>query len=909
MKKYLMTTVAVVALGGLFSGCGNDVDLSGGSTAEFNIVQNYENAFITRFGQPDSAQTWGFGEPSASTRAVVDHPYISDGGYTYNAQVALAWEGVDAAVASGTPQSSFDFMNNFATWHDSGWEDKYYDVHGTVVPSDLSEEFVAAATQVIVGTTDQPGLIPEKENNLAKAQSTGYSIVTTGGPVALTPIYHNSNSGDRLSYYYYPVGQKPTAEEIKTMPKYSLGEMSNPSQGGETHLYNNTYSLVYVDASGNCSYDFPANYVINFVISNTWGGQSAEIYQSGGVTTVEGGTEASLTSQGKYQVPQNQTFSVGTQIDAIPDKVKLKYGSYPQFAKVKKGTKNTFDWGGNTKTEFEYYTEGNGVNGSLNGGSTVYYFQPKVSMNLAISVHLSAGKTMKMVKLNSLNATSGDVVYSYTNQNQQSQSFNFYHWVEKDAYYAIYAEGSKLGFYGFVAIGVGNVVLDKKNFTEGWGSFDFGQYNEFESTKFWMGRPADNFKAAGEYEIDGYRYYTSGTEKNGGLTAGATTYYFKPSEAGVLRVAVVLNSGKQFYVKDLGEDWYATSGTSLAGYDGITVSSKYYGTYDFPVEANHVYAVYAEGSKLGFYGCEFLTGTSATEGTTSISKIEKKTISTKPDYYSDGTLNQEVHSSTALGYGLPGFGKSSSVTDPHTSHAAVFQGKIGDDDITFVGFEDWVDFDFNDLVFAVTGTKTEEPQEPIVIPDPEEEETTDPGTFVCRIVAEDLTVGENSDFDFNDVVFDVFWDASKSQTTIRLRAAGGELPLYVAGHEVHKEFGYNSSYPIINTGWDGTIDYEKRYVDFTIDGVYNTRAAANDIPVMVTKRGEDKDLIDILLTARTGKVASKVCVGRDYEWCSERLDIDKKFRKGDDKLFSGYVKGTYGDDWVGGTAWYQLRDK
>ena len=56
-------------------------------------------------------------------------------------------------------------------------------------------------------------------------------------------------------------------------------------------------------------------------------------------------------------------------------------------------------------------------------------------------------------------------------------------------------------------------------------------------------------------------------------------------------------------------------------------------------------------------------------------------------------------------------------------------------------------------------------------------------------------------------------------------------------------------------------------------------------------------------------MASKVCVGRDYEWCSERLDIDKKFRKGDDKLFSGYVKGTYGDDWVGGTAWYQLRDK
>ena len=35
---------------------------------------------------------------------------------------------------------------------------------------------------------------------------------------------------------------------------------------------------------------------------------------------------------------------------------------------------------------------------------------------------------------------------------------------------------------------------------------------------------------------------------------------------------------------------------------------------------------------------------------------------------------------------------------------------------------------------------------------------TPPTGFVCRIIAEDLTVGENSDFDFNDVVFDVFSD-------------------------------------------------------------------------------------------------------------------------------------------------------
>lgn len=887
-----MTAMAIVALGGLFSGCTREIEGGEGNSAAFDIVQNYETAFIDRFGQPAETQTWGFGP--VTTRAVVDQPSVSEGEYTYNAQMTLAWQGVDAAITSGTSESNFEFMGEQNPWRNSGWSDKYYDVHGTVVASDLSDEFIAAATEVIVGSNGTPGLIPEQgsipnaENNLSKAESTGYSIVTTGGPVTLTPIYHNSNSGDRLSYYYYPAGSRPSDAEIKTMPKYSLGEMSNPSQGGNTHIYRNTYSLVYVRPDGSCTYDFPANYVINFVISNTWGGQSKEIYQSGGITTIEGGTEATLTSQGKYQVPQNQTFSVGTQIDAIPDKVKLKYGSYPQFAKVKKGTKNTFDWGGNTKTEFEYYTEGNGVNGSLNGGSTVYYFQPKVSMNLTISVYLSAGKTMKIVRLNSLNATSGSEVYSNTNQNQQSQSFNYTFWVEKDAYYAIYAEGSKLGFYGFVAIGVGNVVLDKKNFTEGWGPFDFGQYNEFESTKFWMGRPADYFKAAGEHEIDGYRYYTSGTETDGGLTAGATTYYLKPSEAGVLRVAVVLNSGKQFYVKDLGEDWYATSGTSLAGYDGMVVASKYYGTYDFDVEANHVYAIYATGSKLGFYGCELFTVTPGTLGTPTTTDIVKRTISVKPDYYSDSNLNQEIHQ-TGYGYGVGGYG----VTEKLTSHTAVYKSKVNNVDYTFVGFEDWIDFDFNDVILAITGTEPEKPHDPIIIPDPDPVPDPEP---VCRIVAEDLTVDENGDFDFNDVVFDVCPVSSENKTILIIRAVGGELPLYIGSfdeaHEVHNVCNLGPM-QMTNTGWDGGIDYNRECGRITLEGqVIASRSDARNITIWVVKKNET-----ITLSADPGRVPSKICVGTDYRWCRERVDIDDTYCKDGVKLFSAYVAGELGDDW------------
>lgn len=903
-----MTVMAAVALGGLFTGCNSvDADVNGGNnSAEFNIVQNYENAFVTRFGQPAANQTWGFGPAASGTRAVVAQPYVSVGDYTYNAQMALAWEGVDAAIESGTPQSSFDFMNSYAAWHNSGWSDRYYDVHGTVVTSELSDEFVAAATQVIVGTGEQPGLIPENVNNLAKAQSTGYSIVTTGGPVTLTPIYHYSNSGDRLSYYYYPVGQKPTAEQIKTMPKYSLGEMSNPKQGGDTHLYNNTYSLVYVDANGNCSYDFPENYVINFVISNTWGGASNEIYQSGGITTVEGGTEASLTSQGKFAVSANEYYAYGSD-RYIDGKVQIRFGNQlgaPQFTQVKQGSSFTFE--GNN---FGWYMEGNGVNGSLDGGSTCYYFRPQKDGKINVGVKLNAGKKLYIKKLgNEYDPSSyydGTSLSGFDGKTVSSDYTGVYSFpVEGWNWYAVYAEGSKLGFYGFefeYADWQGNVTKERDGvFTSALGPFDCGSSFDLGSVTVKLGTTPYFSKPKSDGSVSGYSAYTSGTSQNGGLSQMATTYYFLAWNAGVMRVAVSLNADKRFYIKDLGQNgWNNTSGTSLSDYDGITVSSKYNGTYDFPVEANHVYAVYAEGSKLGFYGCEFLTGTAATAGTSSISNIEKKTISTKPDYYCDSDMNAEIHSTT-FGYGVGGYG----VTDPHTSHAAVFQSKIGDDDITFIGFEDWVDFDFNDLVFAVTGTKTEKPQDPIVIPEPEPE-NNDPEGFVCRIIAEDLTVGENSDFDFNDVVFDVYW--IDGATKIRLQAAGGELPLYIGSvddaHEVHKLFGFPNSYPLINTNWKEGKTASP--VEFTISGTYSNRTACKNIPIYVTKKGEN-----IQLKADQGKVASMVAVGLDYEWCDERTDIDKKFRAKDGtKLFQQYVIGKLGDDWDGNKAWYQYRGK
>ena len=874
MKKYLMTVMAAVTLGGLFTGCSNDADLSGGNTAEFNIVQNYEKAFVTRFGEPAATQTWGFGSASAGTRAVVPQPSVSKIGYSFNATMTMA---ANAASAAGESAGSY------SSWAASGWADEVYQVNGTVEASNISGKLKTAIVNKILG----PDGIPENVNNLSKATELGYSVVTTErGPVTLTPVYHQSSSGDPIYYYYYPKGTNP---DVKKLPKYSIGYMADPNVCKEniSALNENTYSLVYVDGN-NVSYDFPKDMVINFIVSNVdyKYPSTVDIYEPGSTT---------LTSQGKFAVSADEYYPCGSD-RYIDGKVQIRLGNQlgaPQFTQAKQGSSFTFQ-----DTNFNWYLEGNGVNGNLNGGSTCYYFRPEKSGTIHVGVKLNSGKKLYIQKLGSEYDPSsyyeGTSLTGFDGKTVTEDYTGVYSFdVEAWNWYAVYAEGSKLGFYGFVfecKDWQGNVTSTEKNgvFTSALGPFDCGFGIKLGSVNVKLGKTPYFSKPKSDGSVSGYTAYTSGTSKNGGLSGMATTYYFLAWNPGVIRVAVSLNENKRFYIKDLGiNGWNNTSGTSLSGYDGITVSSKYNGTFDFPVEPNHVYAVYAEESKLGFYGCEFFTKSSSAGG--------KKTIGNHPEFYGDGNYNTSVHF-CCFGW---------TVNPSTTSHAAVFNTELTDEDgkkvkVSLIGFEDWTDLDFNDVIFAVTGAEPEIEQPPVIIEVPD-----DPEGFVCRIIAEDLTVGENSDFDFNDVVFDVYW--SGGVTTIRLLAAGGELPLYIGSvddaHEVHKLFGFPNSYPLINTNWKNGKTANP--VEFTISGTYSNRAACKNIPIYVTKKGEN-----IQLKADQGKVASMVAVGLDYEWCDEREDIDSKFRsKNGTKLFRQYVIGKLGDDWDNNKAWYQYKGK
>jgi hypothetical protein len=202
---------------------------------------------------------------------------------------------------------------------------------------------------------------------------------------------------------------------------------------------------------------------------------------------------------------------------------------------------------------------------------------------------------------------------------------------------------------------------------------------------------------------------------------------------------------------------------------------------------------------------------------------------------------------------------------------------------------------------------------------------TDPE--IVRIIAEDLTWGsENGDFDFNDVIFDVQLINNGSIIKITLLAAGGTLPLYIAGVEVHEKFGVSTS-TMVNTYTDnnGNLIKDHNPVSFTIPNQDKKNYVVDDngnetyppygstvkevawkLPVEVLKLLSNGNRGLVELTAPVGKAAAKVAVGNDYnEWCPERTSVDDKFfdhslRRG---KFSMYVKkeAPYAED----NSWYK----
>ncbi len=160
------------------------------------------------------------------------------------------------------------------------------------------------------------------------------------------------------------------------------------------------------------------------------------------------------------------------------------------------------------------------------------------------------------------------------------------------------------------------------------------------------------------------------------------------------------------------------------------------------------------------------------------------------------------------------------------------------------------------------------------------------GNPLYRVIAEDLSASESSDFDFNDVVFDVV-KAEGGMTTLKLICAGGVLPLKVMGIEVHGLFGETTpnekgEYKMYNTGAGPNVEP----VTFDVNGEYTTPEKIKNIKIEVFKEN-----VWMELKANTGEAACKILVDDTFKPVAERKNIANENKK-----FTNYVQGEFQDD-------------
>lgn len=176
------------------------------------------------------------------------------------------------------------------------------------------------------------------------------------------------------------------------------------------------------------------------------------------------------------------------------------------------------------------------------------------------------------------------------------------------------------------------------------------------------------------------------------------------------------------------------------------------------------------------------------------------------------------------------------------------------------------DWDYNDWILKITPAG----DQPDVWGGNDDDEYV-PDPKAVRIIAEDLG-NATSDFDYNDVVFDAYIENGRAYIT--LLAAGGTLPLYVAGEEVHAKFGVSDK-TMVNTEAEGGATVKPVSYDVAVN-----YTEVKDIPIEVYKVGGEK----LELTVTAGGAAEKIAVKTTYKWTTERQHIWQKYPK-----FNEYV--------------------
>ena len=181
---------------------------------------------------------------------------------------------------------------------------------------------------------------------------------------------------------------------------------------------------------------------------------------------------------------------------------------------------------------------------------------------------------------------------------------------------------------------------------------------------------------------------------------------------------------------------------------------------------------------------------------------------------------------------------------------------------------------------------------------PKDQITINIPEYKKRIIVEDLKGNINegkkvnsSDFDFNDAVVDaVVWVRDgKLHLKVYVCAAGGRLPIFVNGKEIHSvvDYMFNTSNPdytyraeLIKNEILGTAPLIHEDGSFNFD--FNT------ISVKVVVDGKE-----VTAGSNIGEAPEKIAVGVDYKWCTEKQSIKDRFGS----KFLEYVQDKSKTDW------------
>lgn len=758
-----MTAAAVIAFCGTFTSCTHDEITVG--NGKIDVVDNYETAFITRFGTPAETQTWGFGKVVAAGTRSASSPSVPDIVAPFSA------DDITAYLATAKEPNSTNVTDNYDnSYYEGGKESEWVVTGKTWVVDVAGHNEPNYETKWIEGKDWNWGW-QNKANTLMNNYSQRYESWTglTQADIDFWDTYCVPYNNNNWSFYGADNKFDATVKLFEYLNNTSRSDWAGIYQQGYKGHYEEVITgYTWIPEQGHYEEEgywteptgghwvYDENFVRNFKITGTWNGNINVVGTEGYTDGVANGNERTVVVTGKWNLTADQ-----------------RVGSKGRIIVA-------------------------------NGGE------------LAIS----EGKTLEMVNQSRLVVLQGGKITGKGNIEVTNGT----------------AEGNENYNGGEINI-------------EGYFNNNFGKFFNYGKFKVHQYRAGGQGGASGFYNhgvvnIDNGGVPSSYVSTNARIFNACQWYCAHDMRAYILELA----SSSYFYV---GGELEMSCGNDGSGDETYVAMAG--GAY---LKTNTL-----NNNNTNWYG----TSEDA-PGIVEIGKITYLNWTNETAGFFRDNLYVSIDDQTNLvdGNGMQNEICSVKFWGTPGKYLPYKDTERGGADVTVPADEDFV-LGESGCAPGYEGAGTRSDVAPV------------------KIIAEDLSVDEHGDFDFNDVVFLVDW-VSETEAQITLQMAGGTLPLVVGvaagqeendgefhANEVHKRFNVPTG-TMVNIGEKGVV---RDVVKFNVSGTFsmdNFAADCNNIRVAVKKSGEWHEL-----TAVRGKVPSKIAVAKRYVPCSERDDIEETY--------------------------------